>query len=66
MPLKGKLAKVFLCLALGMAAFSGAAMDPKQIEENLRIMNQTRVEVIVPEKTSGGSDLDDWLPPAPK
>ena len=65
MPLKGKLAKVFLCLALSIAAFSGAPMDREQIKENLRIMNQTRVEVVVPEK-NGEPNPDYLLPPDPK
>jgi hypothetical protein len=48
MSAKAGFLKVFLCLLLGMSVMSGAPMDAKQIEEHLRLMNETRVEVVMP------------------
>lgn len=45
---KRKFLKVFLCLFLGASSMFGGTMDPKQIEEHLRIMNETRIEVVIP------------------
>lgn len=53
-----KLAKVLFCAFLGLSSMSGAPMDPKQIEEVLQIMNQTNIEVVIPEKN--GSNDPDW------
>jgi hypothetical protein len=37
------LGKAFFCLALGLAAFGGAAMRPEEIEELLQCMNQPKL-----------------------
>jgi hypothetical protein len=39
--------KVFLCIALGGHSALGICMSPEKIEELLRAMNQTRVEVSI-------------------
>ena len=47
MSLRDKLRKILLLSMLGFASFGGAPMDPEKIEELQRLMNQTRVEVVV-------------------
>jgi len=49
MSISRKLSKVFFCLFLGFSSMSGIPMDPKQIEELLHLMNETKIEVVVPE-----------------
>jgi hypothetical protein len=49
MSISRKLSKVLLCLFLGFSSMSGVPMDPKQIEDLLHLMNETKVEVVVPE-----------------
>jgi hypothetical protein len=41
------LRKTFLCIALGGHSALGVGMSPEKIEEVLRAMNQTRVEVSI-------------------
>ena len=41
------LRKVFLCIALGGHSALGIGMSPEKIEELLRAMNQTTVEVSI-------------------
>jgi hypothetical protein len=54
---KRMLGKIFLCLVLGFASLSGLTMDPKKIEELMHAMNQTRIEVTIPEQDDQG-DLE--------
>ncbi len=48
--LKGKLAKVLLALTLIVLPVK----TPKEIEDLLHIMNETRVEVSIPEQNGNG------------
>jgi len=48
--LKGKLAKVLLALTLVVLPVK----TPKEIEDLLHIMNETRVEVSIPEQNGNG------------
>ena len=48
--LKGKLAKVFLALTLVLLPVK----TPKQIEDILCVMNETRVEMSIPEENPSG------------
>jgi len=41
------LRKIFLCIALGGHSALGIGMSPEKVEELLRAMNQTRVEVSI-------------------
>jgi len=50
MSLKGKLAKVFLLLLL----IGLPIKTPKEIEDILYVMNQTRVEITIPEQNGSG------------
>jgi hypothetical protein len=52
--LKDKLRKVLLLAMLGMGGVMGAAMNPKEIEDLMRIMNQTQIEVVVKEESGDG------------
>jgi hypothetical protein len=55
---KGKLRKLLLLAMLGMGGVMGATMNPKEIEDLMRIMNQTQIEVVVKEERGDG----DWKP----
>jgi hypothetical protein len=48
------LGKIFLCLVLGFGSLTGLMMDPKKIEELMHSMNQTRIEVTIPEQDDQG------------
>jgi hypothetical protein len=47
MSISRKLSKVLFCLFLGFSSMSGVPVDPKQIEELLHLMNETKIEVVV-------------------
>ena len=51
---KKKILKALFCLFLGFTAMGGANMDPKEIEELMRTMNQTRIEFTIPDKNDKG------------
>ena len=51
---KDKFRKVLLFAMLATGGFMGATMNPKEIEDLLRIMNQTQVELILKEESSDG------------
>ena len=54
MPLKIRWAKLFLSAFLALSSvMGGGLMDPKQIAEHLRMMNQTVVGVVIPEEKGG-------------
>jgi hypothetical protein len=58
---KDKLRKVLLFAMLGMGGLMGATMNPKEIEDLMRVMNQTQIEIVVKEEFGD----DDWkLTPA--
>ncbi len=54
MSFKEKSRKILLCLVLGAGSMMGVPMDPKQVEELLHAMNQTRVEVTITDKEDEG------------
>ena len=45
--MKGRLREVLLYALLAFGAFTGARMDPKEIEELQDVMNRTRIEVTI-------------------
>ncbi|MHB8411011.1 MAG: hypothetical protein ACYDDI_03585 [Candidatus Acidiferrales bacterium] len=49
MSIKRLLRKILLCIVLGGGSVLQTQMSPEKIEEILHSMNQTRVEVVVPE-----------------
>jgi len=50
MPFMDKLCKAVFLIFLGMGTALGAAVDPKEIEETLRLMNQSQIELTLPSK----------------
>jgi hypothetical protein len=48
--MKSKLRRLCLFFILGFGALAGVPMDPKEIEELLHTMNQTKVELTIPGK----------------
>ncbi len=52
MSIKRYLRKILLCIVLGGGSVLQTRMSPEKIEEILHSMNQTRVEVVVPELDS--------------
>jgi hypothetical protein len=65
MSFRRQLSKVLFCLFLAFASLSGGPMDPKQVEEILHIMNQTKIEVVVTEKNSSNDPELPIFPPEP-
>jgi hypothetical protein len=45
--MKSKLRRLCLCFVLGFGTLAGIPMDPKEIEELLHTMNQTKVELTI-------------------
>ena len=39
---------------LGMGGVMGATMNPKEIEDLMRIMNQTQIEIVVKQERGDG------------
>jgi hypothetical protein len=54
MSIKRKLLRVLMLVIMGGASFVGAKMNPKEIEDVLHIMNETKVEFTVPDKDHNG------------
>lgn len=52
MSIKRYLRKILLCIVLGGGSVLQTRMSPEKIEELLHSMNQTRVEVVIPELDS--------------
>ena len=50
---------VFLAMA-AMASFSGNWMNPKEIEDLLHIMNETKVEFSIPDNNDKGDGNRPW------
>jgi hypothetical protein len=48
-----------MVLMMGAASFVGARMNPKEIEDILHIMNETKVEFTIPDESNKG----DAIPP---
>jgi hypothetical protein len=61
MAIKRKWLKVLVLVMLGSAALTGA-VNPKEIEDILHIMNETKVEFSIPDD----SDKGGGLPPLPE
>lgn len=57
MSLKRKLLRVLMLVMLGGASFVGAKMNPKEIEDVLHIMNETKVEFRFPIKTIAAMEI---------
>ena len=54
MSMKRKWLKVLMLLMMGGATFVGARMNPKEIEDVLHIMNETKVEFTIPDEDHKG------------
>jgi hypothetical protein len=54
MSMKRKWLRVLMLVIMGGASFVGARMNPKEIEDVLHIMNETKVEFSVPDKDHNG------------
>ena len=54
MSMKRKWLKVLMLLMMGGASFVGAKMNPKEIEDVLHIMNETKVEFTIPDEDHKG------------
>jgi hypothetical protein len=54
MSMKRKLLRVLMLVMMGGASFVGAKMNPKEIEDVLHIMNETKVEFSIPDKDHHG------------
>jgi hypothetical protein len=59
MSMKSKWLKALFLMMIAVSSFGGAAMNPKEIEDLLHIMNETKVEFSIPDE----SDKGDGLPP---
>ena len=59
MSIRSKWLKALFLGMMAMAAFGGAPMNPKEIEDLLHVMNETRVEFTIPDESHKG----DGLPP---
>ena len=55
--MRSKLAKAVFCLLLVTAAFGGAPMCPKEIEELMSPMNSVKVTCQIPGDQETGDDL---------
>lgn len=61
MSIKRKWLKTLLMLMMAGSSFAGpivGPMNPKEIEELLHIMNQTRVEFTLPDENQKGDDKE--------
>ena len=56
--MKRKWLRAFLLLMMAGASFVGP-MNPKEIEELLHIMNETKVEFTIPDETHKGDGTED-------
>ena len=54
MSMKRKLLRVLMLVMMGGASSVGAKMNPKEIEDILHIMNETKVEFSIPDKENSG------------
>jgi hypothetical protein len=59
MSMKRKWLRAVMVLMMGAASFVGARMNPKEIEDILHIMNETKVEFTIPDESNKG----DGIPP---
>ncbi|MGH9678984.1 MAG: hypothetical protein ACRD4Y_03460 [Candidatus Acidiferrales bacterium] len=59
MSMKRKWLRIVMILMMGAASFVGARMNPKEIEDILHIMNETKVEFTIPDE----NDKGDGIPP---
>jgi hypothetical protein len=54
MSMKRKWLRVLMLVLMGGASFVGAKMNPKEIEDVLHIMNETKVEFTIPDENHKG------------
>jgi hypothetical protein len=54
MSMKRKWLRVLMLLMMGGASFVGAKMNPKEIEDVLHVMNETKVEFTIPDEDHNG------------
>ena len=57
MSIKRKWLRVLFLLMMAGASFSGSPMNPKDIEDLLHIMNETKVEFTIPDESNKGDSL---------
>ena len=57
MSIKSKWLKALFLGMMAMAAFSGARVNPKEIEDLLHVMNETKVEFTIPDESRKGEGL---------
>jgi hypothetical protein len=58
--LMDKLRRVLLWSTLAMGSLFGGPMNPKEIEDLMRIMNQTKIEVTITDE-KGDDDFKAWM-----
>ena len=46
---------------MAMASFGGAWMNPKEIEDLLHVMNETKVEYMIPDESDQGDKNPPWM-----
>jgi hypothetical protein len=51
-----KLRRMVLCLALGLGSLIGAPMNPQEIEELMRQMNQPKIAREIPDDADRGGE----------
>ncbi len=54
MTMKRKWLRILMLVLIGGASFVGAKMNPKEIEDVLHIMNETKVEFTIPDENHKG------------
>jgi hypothetical protein len=54
MSMKRKWLRILMLVLMGGASFVGAKMNPKEIEDVLHIMNETKVEFTIPDENHKG------------
>jgi hypothetical protein len=54
MSMKRKWLRLLMLVLMGGASFVGAKMNPKEIEDVLHIMNETKVEFTIPDENHKG------------
>ena len=57
MSFKRKWLKALFLVMMALSAFGGAPMNPKEIEDLLHVMNETKVEFTIPDDSHKGEGL---------
>jgi hypothetical protein len=70
MSMKRKWLSALFLSMMALSSFTGTAMNPKEIEDLLHIMNETKVEFTIPDdegdKGDGKGPLIDFVQPMPR